>query len=217
MLIPVLTMIFDPITAIVAATLLDMISGLVLYTTVFKRSDWKLVLPVTFFLGVGAYFGAALIPSISPQRLEDYIAVGLLIFVVALFFQNGNTSPRYQNNKTIRILGYPISLVAGFGGGLLGISGPLLVLYMKFLYDKTYFRDQLIAIFLFGAIWRFSIYQTQQLQLGLSPWLIISMSLVGLLGLWLGSRLHITVNERKFNRLVALILILPALNMLFLR
>jgi uncharacterized membrane protein YfcA len=43
---------------------------------------------------------------------------------------------------------------------------------------------------------------------------IIILTVIMLLGLWVGQHLHFKVNERNFTRIIALILLIPAINIL---
>lgn len=213
-LIPSLTLLYDPETAITASALFDLIAGPILFVSVRKRIDWKFVISVVIFLFVGAYFGALLLQSFSTEILKRIIAVGLMVFIIILILQKKQTDIQVSTNKRMKMLRYPIALISGFSGGLIGISGPLLVVYMKLIYKKIYFRDQLIAIFMLGAGWRLLLYRSYQIKFNLD-WITLGLMICFLLiGLWLGKRYHSKVNERKFNRIVALILLIPTINLL---
>jgi len=214
-MVPVLTLLFDPTTAIMTSTVLDLISGGILFVSVYRRLDWKFVGPMSVMLSIGTYFGAALLPHLDATRLSKIIGAGLLTFIVLLLIQDFVNKKPVFSNQWIHWAGYPVALISGFGGGLLGISGPVLVLYMKFLYDKTYFRDQLIGIFFFCALWRILLYRAFEIPVNIDSVLLLTMLSIGLIGLWIGTRLHSSIDEQKFNRVVIIILLIPAANLLF--
>lgn len=213
-LIPSLTLLFNAETAISASTYFDIIGGIILFISVRKSIDWKFVIPITLLLFVGAYFGAKLLKTIPTSLLEQIIGYGLILFSLILILQKDNEDKPVKQSKMKRIISLPFALLAGFSGGMIGISGPLLVIYMKLNYNKNYFRDQLIAIFAFGAIWRFALYRMHHIAFDMDFMVIIILTVIMLLGLWVGQHLHFKVNERNFTRIIALILLIPAVNLL---
>ena len=213
-LIPTLTLLINPETAISASTYFDIIAGIILFISVRKSIDWKFVIPITLLLYIGAYFGANLLKTISSQLLEQIIGYGLILFSAILIFQKENGEDTVKHSTFRRLISLPIALLGGFTGGMIGISGPLLVIYMKINYNKTYFRNQLIAIFTFGAIWRFALYRMHGIAFEMDIALIIVLTLVMLGGLWLGQHLQLKVNEKNFTRIIALMLLIPAVNLL---
>jgi len=213
-LIPVWTILYDPETAIFASTYFDALAGLVLLFFVRKEIDWKFVIPVTLLIFIGAYFGAKLLKIVPADILVKIIGIGMLIFIPIIIIQNRNNDrPKISNWKT-RLLSLPIALLAGFSGGMIGITGPLLVIFMKLNFDKDYFRNQLIAIFMFGAVWRFYLYRVNEIAFNL-PWtLILFLTPVMLVALYLGHHFQKRFDEQNFNRVIALILLIPTLNLL---
>ncbi len=214
-LIPVLTLIYDPATAISVSTLFDLIAGPILFIPIYRQLNWKFVIQITVFLFIGAYFGALLLNYFPADILRSIIAAGLFLFIIILLLQK----ERYRfSERTLRILKLfriPVSLAGGFSGGLIGISGPIIVIYMKFLYQKTFFRSQLIAIFMLGAAWRLVLYRSHDIIPELDWNQIMVMILFMFSGLLLGHKFHARVDEKLFNRIVAVILIIPALNLIF--
>jgi uncharacterized membrane protein YfcA len=213
-LVPSLTLLFDPETAISASTFFDIIAGPVLLYSVRKQIDWKFVVPVNLLIFTGAYFGAHMLKIVSAGLLTKIIGFGLLGFIVLLLFQSSNESQKSNPSKLVHWISLPIALIAGFSGGMIGITGPLLVIYMKLNFDKSYFRNQLIAIFTFGAIWRFFLYRWNGTAFNMDLWLIIVLSVMLFAGLWIGQHVHARVNEKTFNRVIALVLIVPVINLL---
>jgi uncharacterized membrane protein YfcA len=212
-LIPILSIIIDPGTAITAAAFFDMFAGLILFVTVFKRIDWKFVIPVTILIFAGAYQGAFFLKSVPIHQLKILIAAGLLFFVAILTFAEREDPKRVKAGS--HWLQYPIALFSGFIGGLIGITGPVLIIYLKFKYQKEYFRTQLIAVFFFGALWRFILYQIHAISFKIGPFVLVLMGLTLIAGLYFGYHTHRKVDERRFNRIIAVILLIPALNLLY--
>jgi len=211
--IPTMTLITDPETAIVSATFFDMMAGLILLISVFKQIDWRLVLPVSLLIFAGAIPGAMLLKQTSAEMIKILIGAGILTFIVILAFSKDSENKSKPKNR--RWLKYTIALFSGFMGGLIGITGPALIIYLKLRHTKDYFRTQLIAIFFFGALWRYILYIMNGINLNISALNLFWMGIAMIVGLYLGYKTHIAVNEKRFNQVVAMALIIPAINLLY--
>jgi uncharacterized membrane protein YfcA len=211
-MIPLFTLIYEPGTAINVTTLFDFMAGLYLIFSVRKEMNWRFVFSVFAALGTGAFFGARLLGTLPVDLLKKLIGGTILVFSIIILVQRNGQLLR--NTSFTRKLKYPVSLLGGFLGGLLSISGPPIVIYMKMMYKKDFFRTQLIGIFLFGAGWRLFLYQMNGIPVNL-PWLHFAVFVVVMyFAAWVGSKVHVQVNETVFNRIVAGLLIVPALNLL---
>ncbi len=213
-LVPTLSLLYDPQTAISVAALFDCIAGPLLLYSVRNKIDWRFVIIVFAGLSVGAFAGVRLLTWLSTGGLKQLIGMAILLFVVLLFFQNSESNNAASASRWITIAKYPLSVLAGLSGGLLGITGPPLVIFMKFTYDKEYFRNQLIAIFTLGAFWRLFLYRTYHIHTAIPLTGLIVLILILLAALWLGNYFQSRADEKKFNRTIALILLLPAFNLL---
>ena len=83
------------------------------------------------------------------------------------------------------------------------------------LYEKSFFRTQLIGIFFFGAGWRFFLYRINGIEFNLELSEVGLFFLIMLCAAWAGTKLHFKVNEVIFNRIVAVLLIVPSINLVF--
>lgn len=213
-LIPFLSFFFPPSQVIYLSTLLDIFAGVYLLVSVRNLINWKLVIPVLLLFFPGAYLGARLLSSLESSLLKQLLGIAMFFFIGIIYF---NTLPQ-TNKLTLKVKQkwtLIISFLAGIGGGLFGISGPLLVIYFKLAYKKEVFRAQLIAIFAFGAAWRLFLYHSLGSHLGFSWWQFLTFLLVMFGAILLGSALHLHIDQKKFDRFVALILLIPGFSLLF--
>jgi uncharacterized membrane protein YfcA len=210
--VPSLALIYDPTTAISATALFDFIAGGILLIFVWKEIQWRFVLPIFFALGLGAILGSLLLGSIETVLLKKIIAIAILIFSLVILIQRNNSS--YQPQRSGNFLKYPVGFLSGVLGGLISITGPPLVIYMKLIYKKEFFRIQLIGIFFLGSGWRFLLYQLNQIPMHISYESLIVYFGIMLIGLWVGSKVHVKVNEDFFNKVVAVLIIIPAINLI---
>ncbi len=215
-LIPLLSLIIPPVEAIVLTTVFDLIAGILLLLSIRKTVLWKqvaMILPAFFF---GAFLGARSIPILPVTMLKKTVALLVLFFIVLILWQS--TRPLKPSLKLGHWYGRTIvSFLAGFGGGLAGISGPLLVIYFKLQYAKSIFRNLLIAVFVFGAAWRLFLYRSVGLTVRFAPWQWMLFIATLLVAIAFGSLVQIRIDEQKFDRFVALILLIPCVTLLFLK
>lgn len=211
-LVPFLTILYDPTSAIFTAALFDFLGGGLLLYSVRKQLKWRLVLSIFLMLAAGAIVGVLLLERIDTLLLKKIIAITILIFSLAILFQRNNT-PK-EHNTFLILLKYPLGFISGFLGGLIGITGPPLIIYMKMLYPKSFFRTQLIGIFFLGAGWRFILFQINQIPMYIPMVSVFIYFAFMLLALWVGTKVHVKVNENLFNKIVAILIIIPAVNLL---
>lgn len=214
-LVPALTILYDPQTAISASALLDLIAGVLLLFTVYKELDYKFIAIVSLFLFIGAGAGVYLIPYFSIDTLKLFIGFGLLIFILIFLFQGRQSDPNWKPEFRKNIYRIPAAFFAGLSGGLIGMSGPILIIYMKVTYPKSYFRAQLIAVFALSAAWRFILYQVNNINYNFELPALVIMAIVLLIGLWIGQTIQTNVREITFNRVIAIFLLIPVYNLLF--
>jgi uncharacterized membrane protein YfcA len=211
-MIPFLTIIYDPATAIILTAFLDFLAGAVLIPRIRKDISWPFVVPVIISMGIGAVFGAYLLGQLPVNMIRQIMGLAIAAFALYLLFQKNSN---HQTEGQAGFIRYPIGILSGLSGGLLGISGPPIVIFMKMFYDKVFFRTQLIVIFLFGSGWRLILYYLNKIENSLD-WRLFPIFIVTMiLGVLIGNKIHIQISEKVFNRLVAIIIFVTAIRMLF--
>ena len=213
-MIPFFALLYDPGTAITTATLYDFLAGLILLITVRKQIQWKFVFSIFASLAFGAIFGSFLLGNVSDYWVKKIIGITIFLFAIIILFQKNGNSVKVKSKK-IQSLKYPVGAFGGFLGGFIGISGPPIIIYLKMLYEKSFFRTQLIGIFFFGAGWRFILYRINGIEFNLELSEVGLFFLIMLCAAWAGTKLHFKVNEVIFNRIVAVLLIVPSINLVF--
>jgi uncharacterized membrane protein YfcA len=211
-IVPSFTLLFNPLTAISLSSLFDAIAGIILLITVFKSVNWKFIFPTAFFLVIGAYAGVSLLGVISVNVLKILIVIVVCVFIYILISEKSLDLAFVKNRGNAFLFG--LAAITGIFTGLTGTGGPILVIYIKLKNKKDEFRSQIIAIFTLGAVWRLFLYKYN----GFLPefeFETFIMILFVVLGLSIGHFLQRNVNEQRFNRYVAFILIIPVVTLLF--
>ena len=211
-IVPSFTLLYNPIAAISLSSLFDAIAGILLLLTVFKTVNWKFVFPTSFFLVLGAYVGVSLLGLISVGLLKILIALIVCVFIYILISGSGLNFSFVKNRGRIFLFG--LAAITGIFAGLSGTGGPILVIYIKLKHKKDEFRSQIIAIFAIGAVWRLFLYEYNGLlpQFEFNTFIMIVFVIVGLS---IGHAFQRNVNEQRFNKYVAIILIIPVMTLVF--
>jgi uncharacterized membrane protein YfcA len=170
------------------------------------------VLKTTMALFVGAYLGILSLSIIPQYVLGKIIGFGLLIFIIVLLLQKDNGGA--VKDKPISKWQYLVAALSGFSGGLIGVSGPILAVYVKVRHTKDFFRSQLIAVFFFGSIWRLALFYLHGYHIAFGFIQSLLLVLILLAGLWVGHHVNFKVNESAFNRIIAVILLIPTVKLL---
>ena len=210
-MVPFFALLFDPSTAIVTAALLDFIAGVMLIFQIWRKIDWRFVMPIAALMATGAIIGVHLLDTLPIDFTRRFMGLMIAVFAFFILFQK-NSEPKPDKYEQLK---YPVSFFSGLLGGLLSISGPPIVIYMKLRYAKTFFRSQLIAIFLIGSAWRFFLYQLTSIPIKFSFFQLLLLIPPLILGLLLGSKVHVNVSEKTFNRAIALIIVVAGIKLLF--
>ncbi len=212
LLVPLFTMLFGPKSALPTTALFDMIAGLVLIISVWRQIQWSFVLKTTIALFIGAFIGVLFLSIIPHSILSKIIGFGLLSFIIVLLMQKNNGLE--VEKHSISNWHYFIAGLSGFTGGLIGVSGPVLAVYMKVRHNKDFFRTQLIAVFFFGSMWRLLLFYWHGFHIAFGVEQSAVLVIILLAGLWVGQHVNLKVNEVAFNRVIAVILLIPAAKLL---
>jgi uncharacterized membrane protein YfcA len=98
----------------------------------------------------------------------------------------------------------PVGLSSGLLTGLFGTGGPPLVLYYQLSgTDKSVFRGNLMAIFMMMTLVRVPSYAGLGLITPERIWSGVLVLPAVVLGAWIGNRVHLSLDEAIFRRLVA--------------
>jgi uncharacterized membrane protein YfcA len=148
--------------------------------------------------------------------LPDRLLFGILGVAVTLFgaSQLAGWRPRFDLRHQARVEA-GVALVAGFFGGLSGIWGPPLVMYLLALeLPKTEMvRAQSLSFLLGSAVLFLAHLHSGVLNpvtLPVSAW----MTLPAMLAMFVGYRVHDRLDQRRFMTLTLAVLVLTGLNLL---
>ena len=153
---------------------------------------------------VGIPFGAQLLATLPPASLRTLIGVAVVLSVPMIFWIR-----RLKHGNPI---GRPWALLAGIVSGVCGgavaIDGPPVVAHAAIAQPTKEKRfATLIAYFFVGALIRIAVYLQEGL-LDADGWRLALWTLPAVgMGLALGTRIYLRLDEKAFDRMMALVLL----------
>ncbi len=168
--------------------------------------DFKFLKNFLLYLFSGLLIGSLLLKFTMPQKLLIYL--GLVIIVIAFYFLlfENKMNPSFKKNG---MAGKTLSFLSGILGGVYGISGPPIIIFLKGLkMDKSRFRTTILSVFFAMSIIRTFIYTL----LGLYNTKII-LSVIATLpfvaaGIYIGNKIHLIISETRFKKITAILLLI---------
>lgn len=187
---------------VVLLLLVNLPAELFVVASSWREIAWRGVAVLMVGVALGIPAGAWLLGHGEPQLLLSVLGGVLLVVGVAF----GLSSERRVIRWPRWVVG-PIGLLSGLLTGLFGTGGPPLVLYYQLGgADKAAFRGNLMAIFLLMTAIRVPSYAGAGLITGERLWSSLMVLPAVIVGAWVGNRLHLTIGEKMFRKLVALAL-----------
>jgi uncharacterized membrane protein YfcA len=201
--IPLLALFLDIKFVVPVFLLFDFISGIILTIQnrrfIDRREVFLLLSGLLIGTGIGTYF----LVSFGNEVMKKIFGVLVILFALKILIWDNEDVKRQINRIWAPVSG----LIGGCVGGMFGLNGPPMVLYLVHqIKDKQVFRATLYGVFFVDACYRLILYSFSKLitmevikfALYLTPFLLI--------GLFLGSKLHAKINENIFKKIIALIL-----------
>jgi uncharacterized membrane protein YfcA len=202
--IPLLAIFLDIRFVVPVFLFFDFISGLVLTIQTRKSIDKVSALLLLSGLVVGTAIGTYFLVSFGNEILKRIFGVLVILFALRILVLENEETKKHIN----RIWGPVCGLLGGCTGGMFGLNGPPMVLYLAHqLKDKRVFRATLYGVFFVDSCYRLILYSFNRLiTLEIIKFAIYLMPFL-LIGLFLGSKLHTKIKESLFRKVVTVILI----------
>jgi uncharacterized membrane protein YfcA len=201
-IVPLLTLFLDIKFVVPVVAVMTFFSGLIMFIMTRKNIKKDEFIFVLIFVIIGSFIGAQILANFDSILLKKIFGVVIILFSLRMFF--------IVDIKTVKKIKKFWGAVAGFIGGVFGgifdVNGPPIVIYMGHKLKKESFRATITAIFFVDVIWRNILYmlngvasfESFKFALFLLPALVV--------GVLLGSKIHVKINEVLFRRIVAIVL-----------
>lgn len=200
--IPLLAFMF-PLSFIVPVLGLVSYSGTVILSFhLRKQVAWRDVLPLIPFSLLGIAAAIWLLVNVEANSLV--MALGIFVLSYSIYS---------LSSISVHAGGRKWALLAGLGGGmvgaLFGTGGPFYVVYLKMRQlNKNQFRATIASIFLVDGGARMTGYALNGLFTEQVLWLVLTLLPVLFAGMYVGHHLHIKIDQKRFNQVISVLLML---------
>lgn len=198
--IPLLAFMF-PLSFVVPVLGLLSYGGTVMQSAqLHRQASWRDVLPLIPFSIAGVVLAVWLLVNTDPRLLALSLGVFVLSYAVYSLLPLRHLSGG-------RVWAIPAGAFGGMVGALFGTGGPFYVIYLKMRQlDKQHFRASIAVTFLLDGGARVVGYAMSGLYT--REVLIMLVMLVPVLwfGMYVGNHLHIRINQRRFNQVISVLL-----------
>jgi len=207
--IPLLAFIF-PITFIVPVLGLLNYSGTVMQSLhLRKQVAWNDILPLIPFTLAGITIAIWLLVNV-----EEKVLVRILSgFVLCYSIYSLLPLPEFKGGRKWAVLG------GGFGGmvgALFGTGGPFYVVYLKLRQlNKAQFRASIAMIFFFDGGVRIIGYSINGFYSSQVLWMLLMLFPVLFMGMYVGHHLHVKFDQKRFNQVISVLLMISGLMLLY--
>jgi uncharacterized membrane protein YfcA len=195
-----LTLVLPPAQVVPAFFALELLTTVNLLPSVWGRVDWGSLRWVIAGCALTTPVGLMLLAQLDPNPMR--LVVSACLTTIAILMLSG-LAQRLTPRSTPGPLG---ALAAGSAAGLLngaaGIPGPPAIVFYFATTTTAVSRATLIAFFLFTDSYGLAVAGGAGLLAGVG-WKLIAVALpFSLLGIWIGQRLYVRLDEARLRRVI---------------
>lgn len=201
-LVPLLSLVYDPKAAVIVSLTLGMLSKLPLFLPHARLVRPAVLAPLTLAAFVGIYFGTRLLIYADPSLVRVLIGITVIILCIPLFF---DLRWRVKRERLATML---VGLVSGSLTGSTSMGGPPVVLFgVNQNWPRETFRANLLAYFIITNL--FTLTLIAQAGVITRDVLLTDAKMIpGLvLGLLVGNTVFHRVPTQVFQRVIVLFVV----------
>ena len=212
--VPLLALIMSVKTVAPMVTFLGLVSSWMILRKDREHVTWRALWPVLPWCAIGVAIGIYFFTTLDSRTLARALGVFAIIYGAHSMWRT--VQPAAERARSVAVLAPVAGSVGGFVGALFGASaGMFFAMYLDALrFPKVEFRATIAAI-LFGLgimrgsgyVWA-GAYDREALIVCAAALPIMAV------GVWAGNHIHANLDQLKFKRLVAGILILSGIPLL---
>ncbi|MES1951669.1 hypothetical protein S4A8_12482 [Salinisphaera sp. S4-8] len=210
-----LVMLFPFRDVVATVAMVVLVPNLMLSWLTRHEMDWRRGPAAALGLSLGIVVGGQLLAILPAEILRRGLGMAILVYVALMLWRTPTPDQPPPRTRRESACLFGCGGAAGIIVGAVGVSPIPLLIYVSLRYPKQTARSVLTLAFLCGTITQNIVY----FQLGLLTGELALMALLTVpgiaLGLLVGNRLHYRINQKTFSRALALILLLPALRLVF--
>ncbi len=195
-----LSIVLPPAQVVPAFLAIELLSTVHLLPGVWRQVDWRSLRWVIGGCAVSTPVGLLLLAGLDPNPMRWFVSMCLT--VIALLMLSGLASRLAPRRQPGPLGAMAVGIASGLLNGAAGIGGPPAIVFYFSTAGTAVSRATLIAFFLFTDLYALAWAGGTGL-LTTAGWPLIVVALpFALLGVWLGSRLYLRLDEARLRRLI---------------
>jgi uncharacterized membrane protein YfcA len=208
--VPLLALLLPLQTVVPLVLVLDITASLIMSRNARDHVQWKEVMPLLPTSLLGIVIGVTLLLSMPREPLLTALALFVILFGLRYLLNI------HGERIVSKLWSIPAGLIGGLVGALFGTGGPPYVIYLTHrIKDKSQLRATFSGLFMVDGSIRIATFVVSGL-LGIYLLPLLTMSApVMMIGLYLGSRVHVGVSNRQMLILVGSLLLVSGGSLLF--
>jgi uncharacterized membrane protein YfcA len=200
--VPLLAHLYPIKSVIPTIVLLDCLGAIGMGVRLRSDVNTRELLPLMPFLVVGMITGASLLVSLSGGLILG--GLGTVVLAYGLYYATG----RQARFRLKRWTAAPVGLFAGTTSAMLGVGGPIYVMYLAARGSSPEeIRATVPAIFIFTTIGRIIIFTVAGLFTASILYAAAALLPLMILGMWIGHHVHLSLSREQLVRLIGGLLI----------
>lgn len=210
--LPLWLQVLEPVLAAQLVSASSVAGHVTILPAIWHAICWRRVAPMLAAGLMGVPLGAWLLPRISIDAFKLALGIILIVYCVAMLFLAG----RVRLVAGGRAAEAGIGFAGGILGGLAGLSGAVPTVWAAL---KGWPKDERRMVFQTFNMTILSAMLAASLVQGMIGWRLLAVLAIGLPGTFLGARagqyLYRRLDDRRFDRIVLVILLLSGLGLVW--
>ena len=199
-----LSIVLPPAQVIPAFLAVELLTTVNLLPSVWRQIDWRSLRWVVAGCAVTTPLGLTVLATLDPNPMR--LAVSGCLLAIALLMLSGLAERLAPRQRPGAAGAFAVGGVAGLLNGAAGIGGPPAIVFYFSTTGTAVGRATLIAFFLFTDVYALAWAGGAGL-LANTGWQLIAVALpFSLLGIWIGQRIYLQLDEGRLRRLIWLLL-----------
>lgn len=193
-MMPLLTVLFGPIEAVVMVLLLEVPTTFQLLPRALRETNWSMSLPILAGLLLTIPLGAAVLVAADPKIIQRGIGITVVVFTVLMYV--GWRYPGPFNKLASFITG----LLAGFAAGSAAMGGTITGLYMlSSPAPVTRIRGSNLVFAAVIIVYLLAVLAFHDALMMSALWRSVLLTPIVLVGAWVGTRFFDRSSDRLFR------------------
>ena len=184
-----------------------------IYISIKNRKSFimKLALPIAACIMIGVIPGTLFLKVGTQWVIKALLGVFIIFLGVEMLTRKNTEGTQRKNNPIVMGI---VSVISGFLSGLFGINMLFLAYLNRYVSNRHQFRANVCFIFCFENVFRLIMYAVNGMLTKFTLMISLLSIPAAILGIGLGTRIDLKLDERKSNIVMCSVFILGGLSIL---